>query len=336
MSDNGEKRTEISSLGEFGLIDHLTGKFEAGLDSTIKGIGDDAAVIKSGNEALVVTTDILTEGIHFDLAYMPLKHLGYKAVIASLSDVYAMNAVPTQLTFSISVSSRFSVEALDELYEGIQSACTTYGVDLVGGDTTSSAGGLFLSVTALGRQEIDKITYRSGAKKGDLLVVSGDLGGAFAGLQLLEREKSVFQENPEIQPKLQGHEFILRRQMKPEARKDVFEVLDEMKILPTAMIDISDGLSSDVMHLCKSSGTGCIIKEEDLPIHEETRDMALEFNLDPTMCVMNGGEDYELLFTIDPSDAPKVAGNPYFSVIGEMTDAAKGQIMLSGARLECI
>lgn len=323
MAKEKKKRTEISTLGEFGLIEHLTKDFKTG-GSVAKGVGDDAAVIFNGNEATVVTTDLLIEGIHFDLIYMPLKHLGYKAVTVNLSDIAAMNAAPGQVLVSAAISNRFSVEAMEELYAGIRSACETYGVSLVGGDTSSSVSGLFISITAIGSASKDDIVYRSGAKPGDLICVTGDLGGAYAALQLLEREKAVYLDNPQMQPELKGRDYILMRQLKPEARTDVILRFREKKVKPTAMIDVSDGLSSDLMHICKQSGTGALIRESDLPIHPETYTMALEFRIDPTMCALNGGEDYELLFTVSPQDADKFKGDPDVTIIGEILDKSEG------------
>ncbi|MES2627722.1 MAG: thiamine-phosphate kinase [Bacteroidota bacterium] len=317
-------RTELSDLGEFGLIEHLSKHIEYNQPSTIKGIGDDCAVIDNGTNFTVVTTDMLVEGVHFDLGYVPLKHLGYKSVVVNVSDIYAMNATPKQITVSVALSNRFSLEAVEELYAGMLKACETYGVDLVGGDTTSSQLGLVISITAIGEVEKDKVVYRSGAKEKDLLMVSGDLGGAYMGLQLLEREKSVFKENPEIQPDLDGHDYILERQLKPEARKDVIEMLAEMGIQPTSMIDVSDGLASEILHLAKASGLGCHLHEDKIPIDPTTFNAAREFDLDPTMCALSGGEDYELLFTIAQSDYDKIKNNPNLTPIGYMMDAASG------------
>lgn len=320
-----EKRTELDRLGEFGLIDHLTSKFTSKHDSTTLGVGDDAAVIRiSDTESMLISTDFLIEGIHFNLMYMPLKHLGFKAVAVNVSDICAMNGKAEQITVSMAVSSKFPVEALEELYEGIRFACEAYGVDLIGGDTTASYSGLTLSVTAIGRAETKKITYRSGAKENDLLIASGDLGGAYVGLQVLEREKQVFQANPNIQPDLDGHDYIVQRQLKPEARVDIVEYLKELDVTPTSMIDISDGLASEVLHLCKSSNVGCRLYDEKIPIDGKTSMTAIEFNLDPATCALNGGEDYELLFTIAQSDWDKIKGNPHMTPIGHITDAADG------------
>lgn len=322
-----EKRTEISSLGEFQLIDHLTTNFEIKNAFTVKGIGDDAAVIDNSGKMTVVTTDMLVENVHFDLMYTPLQHLGYKSIVVNLSDIYAMNAIPNQVTVSLAISNRFSVEALEELYEGIYHACEFYNVDLVGGDTTSSLTGLIISVTAIGDAAENEIVYRSGAKEGDLICVSGDLGAAYLGLQLLEREKSIYLENKKIQPDLENKKYIVGRILKPEARKDIIEFFHEEKIKPTSMIDISDGLSSEVMHICKQSKCGAILYENDIPIHPESIEQAMQFNIDPTTCALNGGEDYELLFTINPSDAEKVAANPAISVVGKIVPATNGMFL---------
>ncbi|TNE54936.1 MAG: thiamine-phosphate kinase [Bacteroidetes bacterium] len=322
MSD---KRTELQDLGEFGLIEKLTNRFKTQVPSTLKGVGDDAAVIEiNEEEVMLVSTDSLLEGIHFDLMYMPLKHLGYKAVMVNLSDIYAMNGKAEQITVSIAVSNRFPVEALEELYEGIQKACELYQIDLVGGDTTSSRAGLIIQVTALGRAKKKEVVYRSGAKENDLLVVSGDLGGAYMGLQLLEREKEVFKTNPEIQPDLDGYDYLLERQLKPEARKDVLAFLKELEVKPTSMIDISDGLASEIMHLCKASELNCTVYDEKVPIDGKTASTAIEFEIDPITTALNGGEDYELLFTVDQSDYEKVASNPHMTVIGHMTAKGSG------------
>ncbi len=320
-----EKRTEISDLGEFGLIDTLTKDFVSYSSSTIKGVGDDAAVIAtSEEEVMLVSTDMLVEGIHFNLMYSPLMHLGYKSVVVNLSDIYAMNGTPKQITVSIAISSRFPLEAVEELYKGIKKACDIYQVDLVGGDTTSSLSGLMISITALGTAKKDEVVYRSGAKEYDLLVVSGDLGGAYMGLQVLERERAVFKANPDIQPDLDGHDYLLERQLKPEARKDVIQILKELEVHPTAMIDISDGLASEIMHICKASEVGCTIYDERIPLDAKTSIAAIEFNVDPVTTALNGGEDYELLFTIKQEDYEKVVSNPNFTVIGHITDKASG------------
>src|SRR5436190_273028 len=319
-----EQRTEIGSLGEFGLIDHLTKNIELKNASSILGVGDDAAVIDHFGKQTVITTDLLVEGIHFDLIYTPLKHLGYKAVIVNLSDIYAMNAEPTQIVLSLGISSKFSVEALDEFYEGVYAACEKYKVDLIGGDTTTSQKGFIISVTAIGEVAPDKYVKRSTAQKSDLLCVSGYLGGAFLGLTLLEREKKIYLENPRIQPDLEGEKYIVERMLKPEARKDIIEFFDDAFITPTAMMDVSDGLSSEILHLCKQSELGCVLYEEKIPVHEDSRNAAFKFGLDPTACALSGGEDYELLFTLKQEDYDKLVLNEQISVIGYMTDAADG------------
>lgn len=319
------QRTELEKLGEFGLIDHLTKDFVNKNDSTEFGIGDDAAVISiSEEDAKLVSTDMLIEGVHFNLMYMPLKHLGYKSVAVNVSDICAMNGTPEQITVSIAVSNRFPVEALEELYEGIRTACSVYNVDLIGGDTTSSLSGLSISITAIGSAEKKDITYRSGSSEGDLLVATGDLGAAYMGLQILEREKAVYNENPNIQPDLDGHDYIIERQLKPEARLDILKYLKELDVKPTSMIDISDGLASEIMHICKSSKVGCHVYDEKIPIDAKTSMTALEFNMDPSTCALNGGEDYELLFTVPQSEFEKIKGNPHMSIIGHMTNEADG------------
>ncbi len=320
------KRTELDKLGEFGLIDHLTEKFKLKNKSSVLGVGDDAAIIEANDkEYFLISTDTLLEGIHFDLMYMPLKHLGYKAVAVNVSDICAMNGKAEQITVSIAVSNRFPVEALEELYDGIKVACENFQVDLVGGDTSSSLSGLAISITVVGRVEKDKVVKRSGAKENDLVVVSGDLGGAYVGLQVLEREKAVYKANPDIQPDLSGHDYIVGRQLKPEARVDIIKFLDELGVVPTAMIDVSDGLASEVLHICKSSEVGCHIYDEKVPIDGATSMTAIDFNLDPNTCALNGGEDYELLFTIDQKDYDKIKGNPHMTVIGHITDKNDGR-----------
>jgi thiamine-monophosphate kinase len=334
MSDN---RTEINSLGEFGLINHLTRNIELQNASTIVGVGDDAAIIDHFGKQTVVTTDMLVEGIHFDLMYTPLKHLGYKSVIVNLSDVYAMNAIPTHITVSIALSNRFSVEAISEFYEGIYAACEAYGVDLIGGDTTSSQKGFVVSITAIGEVVPGKFVKRSTAKKGDLLCCSGDLGGAYLGLLFLEREKKIYLEHPRVQPDLEGESYVIGRLLKPEARKDIVQFLDQQNILPTAMMDISDGLSSEILHICEQSGVGCVLYEEKIPISEEMRKAAFKFEIDPTACALSGGEDYELLFTISQSDYEKIVLSEQISVIGYMTDAADGaKIQTKGGQTHAI
>lgn len=318
------KRTELADLGEFGLIEHITRGFELRQSTSVKGIGDDAALIDNGDMLTVVTTDLLTEGVHFDLAYMPLKHLGYKAVVVNLSDIYAMNAKPQQITVSIAVSNRFSVEALDDIYEGIKAACYYYDVDLIGGDTTSSLKGLTISITAIGKVAKGKQVLRSGAKVGDLICVSGDLGAAYAGLQLMEREKQLFMNDPTIKPDLENQAYIVGRQLKPEARRDIIEVLEKVGLQPTSMIDVSDGLASELMHICKASGTGALIEEDLLPVRNETYEMVLKFQVDSTTAALNGGEDYELLFTVDPKDIEKARYLTDISIIGEIVPAEDG------------
>jgi thiamine-monophosphate kinase len=322
------RRTEISSLGEFGLIDHLTKNNEVKNASTILSIGDDGAVLDHFGKQTVVTTDMLVEGIHFDLMYTPLKHLGYKSIIANLSDVYAMNATPTQVTMSIAFSNRFSVEALDEFYEGVYAACDRYTVDLVGGDTTTSQKGFIICVTAIGEVAPDKYVSRSGARKGDLICVSGDLGGAFLGLTLLEREKKIFLETKGVQPDLENQDYIIGRFLKPEARKDIIEFFDD-KIMPTSMIDISDGLSSELLHICKQSESGCVLYEEKIPVNDSARQFAYKLELDPTACALSGGEDYELLFTIDQNDYNKIAVNKQISVVGHITEKEAGSVLIT-------
>jgi thiamine-monophosphate kinase len=324
-----KKHTRIAELGEFGLIDRLTQHIELKHGSTLKGVGDDAAVMDYGDKCVVFSTDLLTEGVHFNLMYVPLKHLGYKSVIVNLSDIYAMNATPRQITVSIALSGKFSVEAVEELYSGIYLACENYGIDLVGGDTTSSLTGLTISISVLGEAKKENLVYRNGAKPGDVLCVSGDLGGAYMGLQLLERENEVFKVNPNEQPKLEGYDYILGRQLKPEARADVVKIFENLGIKPTSMIDISDGLSSEIMHLCKNSKTGCLLYEEKVPVDNQTREMALEMNINPLVAALNGGEDYELLFTLSPGDAEKLKNDPDFTIIGEITDAAAGTLLVT-------
>ncbi len=333
MFDNKDtSTTPISSLGEFGLIDHLTKHFSIQHETTIKGVGDDAAVITSEeNKQLVVTTDMLVEGVHFDLSYMPLKHLGYKAVMVNLSDVFAMNATAKQITVSVAVSNRFPVEAMEELYAGIQTAAELYKIDVIGGDTTSSTAGLIISITAIGEVASDKITYRSGAKENDLLVVSGDLGAAYLGLQVLERERQVFKVNPNAQPDLENYTYLIERQLKPEARKDIPVLLAELDVQPTAMIDISDGLSSEIIHICKSSNVGCNLYEDKIPLDPQVISTCEEFNMDSTTIALSGGEDYELLFTVATEDFPKIQANPHLSVIGHITKENEGMHLITRA-----
>lgn len=321
-------RTEVSSLGEFGLIDHLTRNNETRNISTVVSVGDDAAVIDHFGRQTVITSDLLIEGVHFDLSYTPLKHLGYKSIVVNLSDVYAMNATPTQVTLSIAFSNRFSVEALDEFYEGVYAACSKYNVDLIGGDTSTSQKGFIISVTAIGEVAPNGFVKRDGASKNDLICVSGQLGGAFLGITLLEREKKIFQDTG-AQPDLEGQSYIVGRLLKPEARKDIIEFLMESGITPTSMIDISDGLSSDLLHLCKQSETGCIIYEDKLPFNEEMKEFAYKLKIDPTACALSGGEEYELLFTITQNDYEKIKHNPDISVIGYMTSEAEGKKIIT-------
>jgi thiamine-monophosphate kinase len=322
-------RTEVGTLGEFGLIEHLTKNNETRQASTVLSVGDDAAVIDHFGRQTVVSTDLLIEGIHFDLMYTPLKHLGYKSVVVNLSDIYAMNATPTQITVNLGFSNRFSVEALNELYEGIYAACERYHVDLVGGDMSSSQKGLIISITALGEVAPDKFVTRSGAQKGDLLCVTGDLGAAFLGLTLLEREKKIFLESPGVQPDLEQQAYLVGRLLKPEARKDMVEWMAENEINPTSMMDISDGLSSEVLHICKQSQCGAVVYEEKLPIHEDTRNFCYKIELDPTATALSGGEDYELLFTIKQDDYEKIKDHPEISIIGYITEPEKKATLIT-------
>jgi thiamine-monophosphate kinase len=324
-----EKRTELSDLGEFGLIDRIKNKFQNNNKNTIAGIGDDAAVIDSGDHFTVVSTDMLLEGIHFDLSYMPLTHLGYKAVAVNVSDIAAMNATPTQITVNIGLSNRFSLEAIDALYEGIKLACENYKIDLIGGDTCSSASGLVISITAIGTVAKDDIVYRSGAKLKDIICVSGDLGASYMGLQVLEREKQVYLTNPEMQPQLEKYEYIVQRQLKPEARMDIIHELKELNIKPTSMIDISDGLGSELIHLSKSSNLGFQIYEDKLPIDKLTYDTCFELTIDATTAAINGGEDYELLFTIDQNDFEKVKNHSDIHLIGFTNEVENGYKMVT-------
>lgn len=331
MSDQKQKVTKISELGEFGLIELLTNDLKIKHKNTIKGVGDDAAVIAHGDICSVITTDLLVEGIHFNLIYTPLKHLGYKAVVVNLSDVYAMNALPKQITVSIAVSAKFTVEHIEQIYEGIKLACDQYNVDLVGGDTSSSLTGLAISITAIGQAKKEDIVYRDTARVNDVLCVSGNLGASYMGLQLLEREKEIFKTNPDFQPSLEGNDYILQRQLKPEARKEIIESFKEMGIKPTAMIDISDGLSSEIMHICKNSDVGCKIFQDKIPIDENTERMAKEFNMEPLIAALNGGEDYELLFTININDLAKVESNPMIHPIGHIADKKHGAVLITNA-----
>lgn len=331
------KRTDVNTLGEFGLIDHLTQRFPLRNPSSILGVGDDAAIIDNVDLQTVVSTDMLVEGIHFDLMYTPLKHLGYKSVIVNLSDIYAMNAQPKQITVSIALSNRFSVEALEEIYDGIRTACEKYKVDLVGGDTTSSPKGLIISVTAIGQGVPDKIVRRSTAQVGDLICITGNVGAAYLGLQILEREKQVYLSNPDTQPELKGHDYLIERQLKPEARRDMIEHLAKAEVLPTAMIDISDGVASEVFHICKSSKVGALLEESGVSMHPDAEYQAIAFNLDPITCALSGGEDYELLFTIKPEDAEKVKYLPDLYIAGEIVPAEDGVMLNSkGGKLHAL
>lgn len=334
LEDKNQSRTSLSELGEFGLIDHITKYFKVNHSSTVKSIGDDAAVLDATDLQTVVTTDLLVEGVHFDLSYMPLKHLGYKSVMVNLSDVYAMNASAEQITVSIAVSNRFTLEAIEELYAGIQLACDTYKVDLIGGDTTSSTKGILISVTAIGKVNKEDVVYRDGAKETDLIVVSGDLGGAYLGLQVLEREKQVFQVNPNNQPDLDNYSYLIERQLKPEARKDIPTLLKELDVKPTSMIDISDGLSSEVMHICTQSNVGCKIYEEKIPLDPQVITTCEEFDIDSTMVALSGGEDYELLMTVSIGDYEKIKGNPNLTVIGHITEKGQGMNLVTRANQE--
>jgi thiamine-monophosphate kinase len=319
-----QERTEIGQIGEFGLIEHLTKNIELKQASSIVGVGDDAAVIDHFGKQTVISTDLLLEGVHFDLMYTPLKHLGYKSVVVNLSDIYAMNATPTQILMSVGLSNRFSVEAVTEFYEGVYAACEKYGVDLIGGDTTASQKGFMISVTAIGEVAPDKYVKRNTAQKGDLICVSGDLGGAYVGLLFLEREKKIYLESPGVQPDLEGESYVVGRLLKPEARKDIIEFLDDAEIRPTSMMDISDGLSSEILHLCKQSQLGCVLHEEKIPIAEAMRNAAFKFEIDPTACALSGGEDYELLFTVSQADYEKLTLNEQISVVGYMTEPEQG------------
>jgi thiamine-monophosphate kinase len=334
LEDKNTQKTSLAELGEFGLINHITKYFKIENASTVKGIGDDAAVLAASEKQTLVTTDLLIEGVHFDLSYMPLKHLGYKAIMVNLSDVYAMNGVAEQVTVSIAVSNRFPLEAIEELYAGIQLACDTYKIDLVGGDTTSSNKGILISVTAIGKAEKEEIVYRNGAKETDLIVVSGDLGAAYLGLQVLEREKQVFKVDPNNQPDLENYTYLIERQLKPEARRDVAGFLKELAIKPTAMIDISDGLSSEIMHICSQSKVGCKIYEDKLPLDPQVISACEEFDLDSTMVALSGGEDYELLFTVPIADFEGIKGNPNFSIIGHITAESQGLNLVTRANQE--
>jgi thiamine-monophosphate kinase len=334
LEDKNTQNTSLAELGEFGLINHITKYFKVEKASTIKAIGDDAAVLDASEKQTLVTTDLLIEGVHFDLSYMPLKHLGYKAVMVNLSDVYAMNGAAEQITVSIAVSNRFPLEAIEELYAGIQLACETYNIDLIGGDTTSSTKGILISVTAIGKAEKEDVVYRDGAKETDLIVVSGDLGAAYLGLQVLEREKQVFKVDPNNQPDLDNYTYLIERQLKPEARKDISGLLKELEIQPTSMIDISDGLSSELFHICTQSKVGCKVYEDKLPLDPQVISACEEFELDSTMVALSGGEDYELLFTVPIANFDQIKGNPNFSIIGHITAENQGLQLVTRANQE--
>ena len=334
LEDKNPQRTSLSELGEFGLINHITKHIKNQHKCTVRGVGDDAAVLAPSKMQTLITTDLLVEGIHFDLSYMPLKHLGYKSVMVNLSDVYAMNGETKQITVSIAVSNRFSLEAIEELYAGIQLACETYKVDLIGGDTTSSTKGILISVTAIGKAEKDTVVFRDGAKETDLIVVTGDLGAAYLGLQVLEREKQVFQVNPNNQPDLNDYTYLIERQLKPEARRDIPKLLKELKVTPSAMIDISDGLSSELMHICSQSKVGCKIYEDKIPLDPQVISACEEFDLDSTMVALSGGEDYELLFTISIDNYNKMKAHPHFTVIGHITEERQGMKLITRANQE--
>jgi thiamine-monophosphate kinase len=334
LEDKNTQKTSLAELGEFGLIKHITKYFKVANASTVKAIGDDAAVLDASEKQTLVSTDLLIEGVHFDLSYMPLKHLGYKAVMVNLSDVFAMNGTAAQITVSIAVSNRFPLEAIEELYAGIQLACETYKVDLIGGDTTSSNKGILISVTAIGKANKEEVVYRDGAKETDLIVVTGDLGAAYLGLQVLEREKQVFKFDPKNQPDLDNYTYLIERQLKPEARKDIVGLLKELDVKPTSMIDISDGLSSELFHICTQSKVGCKVYEEKLPLDPQVISACEEFELDSTMVALSGGEDYELLFTIPIADFDKIKGNPNFSIIGHVTSENQGLNLVTRANQE--
>lgn len=331
LEDKNTQNTSLAELGEFGLINHITKYFKVEKASTIKAIGDDAAVLDASEKQTLISTDLLIEGVHFDLSYMPLKHLGYKAVMVNLSDVYAMNGAAEQITVSIAVSNRFPLEAIEELYAGIQLACETYNIDLIGGDTTSSNKGILISVTAIGKAEKEDVVYRDGAKETDLIVVSGDLGAAYLGLQVLEREKQVFKVDPNNQPDLDNYTYLIERQLKPEARKDISGLLKELEIQPTSMIDISDGLSSELFHICTQSKVGCKVYEDKLPLDPQVISACEEFELDSTMVALSGGEDYELLFTVPIANFDQIKGNPNFSIIGHITAENQGLQLVTRA-----
>jgi thiamine-monophosphate kinase len=334
MTQDRSKNIELAELGEFGLIKRVTSQIKIKNESTLKGVGDDCAVLNYPDRKILVTTDLLTEGVHFNLVYVPLKHLGYKAVSVNISDICAMNAIPRQITVSLAISSKFTLEAIDELYDGIHLACDHYGVDLVGGDTTSSLTGLTISITAIGEAIEEELVFRKGAKPTDLLCITGDLGGAYLGLQLLERENELFRLNPTVQPQLSGYDYILSRQLKPEARTDMREIFRSLNVQPTSMIDISDGLSSEILHLCEESGVGCRLYEERLSFDPQTKKMAEEININPLVAALNGGEDYELLFTISVNEHDKVRNHPDITVIGHMTKKEEGAMLVTAGGVQ--
>lgn len=334
LEDKNQPKTSLAELGEFGLINHITKYFKINHKSTVKAVGDDAAVLDASQQQSLISTDLLIEGVHFDLSYMPLKHLGYKAVMVNLSDVYAMNGTAEQITVSLAVSNRFPLEAIEELYSGIQLACETYNIDLIGGDTTSSTKGMLISITAIGKANKKDIVYRDGAKPTDLIVVTGDVGAAYLGLQVLEREKEVFKVNPQNQPDLDNYTYLIERQLKPEARKDIPKLLKELEVKPTSMIDISDGISSELFHICTQSKVGCKIYEDKLPLDPQVISTCEEFDIDSTMVALSGGEDYELLFTVAIDDYDKIKGNPNLTVIGHITEENQGLQLITRANQE--
>lgn len=334
MFENKDNRTELGELGEFGLISQIAKSIILKNAESLKGIGDDAAVIDNTGFQTVVTTDLLLEGVHFDLMYCPLKHLGYKAIAVNVSDVYAMNATPKQITVGLAISNRYSLEAIEELYEGMALACEKYGVDIVGGDTTTSSAGLIISITAIGQALKEDLVYRDGAKETDLICVTGDLGAAYLGLQLLNREKQVFLENPQMQPDFSGYDYLLERQLKPEAQKETIELLKTIGVKPTSMIDISDGLASELHHICSQSNVGCRVYEDKIPVDVKTNELAEEFNMNPLTCALNGGEDYELLFTVNIGDFDKIKDQKDIRIIGHITDAASGLFLVTNSNQE--
>lgn len=334
MGKKVHKKQKLSELGEFGLIDHLTKGIKIKHKSTCTGVGDDAAILDYASSKVVISSDLLTEGIHFNLMYTPLKHLGYKAAVVNFSDIYAMNAHPKQILVNVALSAKISLEMIEEFYEGLKMACDRYNVDIVGGDTSSSLTGMHISITVIGEADADKLVYRTGAKEKDLICVSGDLGGAYIGLQVLERERKIFRDNPEVQPKMENYEYILERQLKPEARKDIVELLESLNIKPSSMIDISDGLSSELLHICQSSKTGCKIYADKIPIHANTKSTADEMNIEPIIAALNGGEDYEILFTVPLIFYEKIKDQTAFSVIGHITGKSEGTFLVSNTEAE--